>query len=142
MKRFFCSLAIAAVTLAFRPLMKAQEPAQCSMGNAIMQGTYVASGTGTITGVGPITTVGLIIYNGDGSGTAVFSTTTVNGASSAKSNVPISFTVNSDCTGSKVLGTTHMNFVITPDGTTITWIITDNGVTMMGTGVRLKRSRD
>jgi hypothetical protein len=139
MKKFFGSLAVAAIAALLSPALKADTPPHCSMGNAIMQGTYVASGTGTITGVGAIATVGLIVYNGDGSGNAVLSTTTVNGAASTKTNVPISFTVNPDCTGSKVLGTTHMNFVITPDGTTITWIITDNGVTMMGTGVRLKR---
>jgi len=52
------------------------------------------------------------------------------------SNVPATFTVNPDCTGSKTIGATTYNFVITPDGSKITWIVTSNGVTMTGTGVR------
>jgi hypothetical protein len=47
--------------------------------------------------------------------------------------------VNRDCTGSKTIGTSHFNFVITPDGSTITWIVTDAGVTLSGTGIRFRR---
>jgi len=104
-----------------------------------MSGAYIASGTGTITGVGPISTVGLVVYNGDGTGMALTTTNSINGTAMTSTNVPASFTVNTDCTGSKTIGTTHFNFVITPDGSTITWIVTDNGVTLMGTGVRLRQ---
>ena len=127
---------------ALAPIARA-DSAQCPIQNAIMNGTYVASGTGSIAGVGPLTTVSLIVYNGDGTGMVVSSTGTVSGASSTSSNVPVTFTVNRDCTGSKTIGTgpsaTHMNFVITPDGDTITWIVTNTGVTASGTGVRLKK---
>lgn len=109
---------------------------QCPMQNATMQGTYVTSGTGTIPGVGAITTVGLVVYNGDGTGLLISSTTSVNGMSSTSSNVPATFTVNRDCTGQKTIGKNNFNFVITPDGGTIYWIITNAGITISGTGVR------
>lgn len=133
----------AAFALALAPAIARADNAQCPLQNAVMNGTYVASGTGSVSGVGPITTVGLIVYNGDGTGSVVSSTGTLNGASSTSSNVPITFTVNRDCTGSKTIGSgpsaTQMNFVITPDGSTITWIVTNTGVTMSGTGIRLKK---
>lgn len=139
MTNFRNSLVFGALTLALVPWVSmAQEPA-CAQGNLIMNGTYVVSGTGTVSGVGPLTTVGLIVYNGDGTGATVFSTMTVNGVSSTSSGVPATFTVNRDCTGSKIIGTTHFNFVITPDGDTITWIVTSSGVNAMGTGVRIRR---
>jgi hypothetical protein len=136
-------LALAALTAVVAPQALKASDAECPLQNATMNGTYVASGTGAIAGVGPLTTLGLIVYNGDGTGVLVSGTNTVNGASSASGNIPITFTVNRDCTGSKTIGTgpsaTQMNFVITPDGSTITWIVTNTGVTMVGTGVRLKR---
>lgn len=139
MKKFFGSLAFAAIAALAPQALNAQARPQCIMGNAVMNGTYVASGTGTVIGVGPITVVGLLIYNGDGTGMAAFVTQSVNGASSTATNVPVSFKVNPDCTGSKTVGTTNYNFIITPDGSTITWIVTSPGVTMMGTGIRQKR---
>ena len=140
MTKFFGSLALAALAwgLASHPAM-AQEQWACSQGNAVMNGVYAVSGGGAITGVGPIASVALIIYNGDGTGTLIFGTTTVNGTSTTSDHVPITFTVNSNCTGSKILGKTHMNFVITPDGSTINWIVTDSGATFSGTGVRIRR---
>lgn len=140
MTKFFGFLTLAAVAAAFAPqAAMADQPLMCSMGNPIMNGTYLASGTGVVAGVGPIATVSLVIYNGDGTGMAVSGTRTVNGVSNSTGSAPASFTVNPDCTGSKIIGSTHFSFVITPDGSTITWIVTDNGVTLMGTGVRLKR---
>jgi hypothetical protein len=51
--------------------------------------------------------------------------------------------VNPDCTGSKTIGSgasaTHFDFIITPDGSTITWIETDNGVTLSGTAIRQQK---
>ena len=127
-------LALGALTIALVP--QALE-AQCS--NATMKGTYVASGTGMV-GTGPtfspMATVSLIIYNGDGTGVLVSGTRAVAGQNSTFNNVPATFTVNPDCTGSKTIGTTHFNFVITPDGSKITFIVTETGVTLMGTGVR------
>ena len=141
MNKLFSSLTLAAIAAVVAPqALKADPPPHCFLGNAIMQGTYVANGTGTVIGVGPITAVTLIIYNGDGTGTVVFNTRSVNGTASTATNIPANFTVNPDCTGSKTIGSTPFNFVITPDGSRITWIRTDNGVTMSGTAIRLGRN--
>lgn len=134
-------LAAAALAIVAAPqFARADSARQCPLQNAVLQGTYVVAGSGEISGVGPIASVGRAVYNGDGTGTVASGTTTVNGSSSTSSNQPIAYTVNRDCTGSKVLGSgpsaIHMNFVITPDGSKITWIITDPAVTMIGTGVR------
>jgi hypothetical protein len=55
--------------------------------------------------------------------------------------VPAIFTVNRNCTGSKTVGTgasaNHFDFVITPDGHTITFIETDAFAVTPGTAVRL-----
>jgi hypothetical protein len=57
--------------------------------------------------------------------------------------VPITFSVNRDCTGSKTVGSgasaTHFDFVITPDGRTITWVQTDAFWVTSGTAVRMNR---
>ena len=108
----------------------------CPLQNATMRGTYVTYGSGTVIGVGPATSVGLVVYNGDGTGVSLFSTLSLNGATHTSSNVAATFTVNQDCTGSKTIGTTHFNFVISPDGNAITWIVTDAGLTLSGTGIR------
>ena len=109
-----------------------------------MNGTYVMSGGGAVTGVGPVSVAGLVVYNGDGTGTLVTSTSSVNGTVSKLANVSGVYTVNRDCTGSKVFGSgasaQHFDFVITPDGSTITWVETDNGTTISGTAVRAGRS--
>jgi len=91
---------------------------------------------GTAPAFSPIAAVSLVIYSGDGTGMLVSGTRIVAGQAVTLSNVPATFTVNSDCTGSKTIGATTYNFVITPDGSKITWIVTSAGVTMMGTGVR------
>jgi hypothetical protein len=130
--------ALAAFAAAVAPQALKAADERCPMQNAVMSGTYAVTGSGTIIGVGPMVTVGLVVYNGDGTGYAVSSTSSVNGMSSTSANVPATFTVNRDCTGSKTLGKSHFNFVISPDGSTINWIVTDNGVTISGTAVRLK----
>ena len=140
MNKLFSSLTLAAMAAVFAPqLAKADGSLLCMRGNAIMHGTYVATGTGTVAGVGPVTVVSLFVYNGDGSGMRVSGTKAVNGASSPLGGVPISFTVNQDCTGSKIVGSSNFNFIIAPDGSTITWIETDNGVTLSGTAIRLQK---
>ena len=131
-------LALGALAVGLAPQVLVAQDTRCLLGNATMNGTYVASGTGTIAGVGPVTSVGLVQYNGDGTGIVVAITQSVNGTSSTATKIPATFTVNQDCTGTKTIGPYHYNFVITPDGRTITWIATDTGVTLMGTGVRLR----
>lgn len=133
---------LAAAALAVAAAQHARADAdvrQCPLQNATMEGTYVATGTGTLTtptGNVPITVVSLVVYNADGTGQSISGTTVVNGVSHTSGTAPATFTVNRDCTGQKTIGATHFNFVITPDGNTINWIVTDSGVTMSGTGVR------
>ena len=68
MTKLFSSLTLAAMAAAFAPqVAKADGPASCNRGTAIMNGTYVATGTGTAA-AGPVTAVSLFIYNGDGTG--------------------------------------------------------------------------
>lgn len=115
----------------------------CAAQNLIMKGTYVVSASGTILGLGPVTAVGQFTYHGDGTGTGGTSTVSVNGATSASSGAPASYTVNPDCSGTKTVGfgpaAQHYNFVITPDGQTITFIVTDVNVAIVGTAQRLSR---
>ena len=115
----------------------------CPAQNLVMKGTYVVVGSGMIAGVGPIVSLGQVVYDDDGNGQIVASTTSVNGNVSTAGGATGTFTVNSDCTGSKTFGSgtnaTHYNFVITPDGNKITWIIADAGVMMTGTAERISR---
>jgi len=116
--------------------LRAQAP-QCS--NNTMKGVYVMRGTGTVVGLGPVAVTGKVTYDGRGGGQAIL-THSVNGAIYRQVASTGVFTVNPDCTGSKTFGTgssaTHYDFVITPDGRTITWIETDNGTILTGTAVR------
>jgi hypothetical protein len=140
-------LALAVFTAALTPqALKADDPrvAQlaCAFQNLTMNGTYVMSGTGTIVGVGPIALVGKVTYDGRGNGSVTY-TVSLNGVITKAITATGTFTVNSDCTGSKTIGSgpsaTHFDFVITPDGGTITWVETDTSVVMMGTAVRFGR---
>jgi hypothetical protein len=108
------------------------------LGNAVMNGTYVMSGKGTIVGVGPVAMIGQVVYNGDGTGVLLSVTKSVNGMIVKTASVPVVFTVNPDCTGSKIVGSgaAHFDFVITPDGATITWVQTDTNAVISGTAER------
>jgi hypothetical protein len=102
-----------------------------------MKGVYLMSGTGTVVGVGPIAVVGIIAYDGQGGGVGT-TTQSVNGTIHRQVVSTGVFTVNPDCSGSKTFGgTAHFDFVITPDGKTITWIRTDSGLIVTGTAVRM-----
>jgi hypothetical protein len=125
--------------------LRADAPPLCPIGNAVMNGTYVMSGTGTIlgTGGGPLTFLGAVTYNGDGTGTVTSLSQNVIGSVGRATSIPASFTVNRDCTGSKIVGAgptaQHFDFVITPDGKTITFIGTDGFAVLSGTAVRMNR---
>jgi hypothetical protein len=133
-------LALVAFAAAVTPqALKADNPL-CMRQNAIMSGTYVMSGGGTIIGVGPVTFVGAVTYDGQGNGSVTYSVS-VNGMITKGITAAGTFTVNRDCTGSKTFGSgagaNHYDFVIAPDGSTITWVETDAGVVISGSAVRL-----
>ncbi len=115
-------------------------PPQCSQ--ATLNGTYVNSGAGTEGGVS-VVMVGKVTYDGHGDGQSTF-TTSVAGVISRPVAVPGVYTVNPDCTGSKTFGgATDYDFVVTPDGREIYWIVTNanSGSLFTGRAVRLDNSR-
>jgi hypothetical protein len=93
-------------------------------------------GTGTVVGVGPAVALGEITYDGHGNAVATF-TLSVNGNVQTHTNVPSTYTINSDCTGTAFEAGAHYSFVTTPDGNVTTWMETDPGVVVSGTEVRL-----
>lgn len=117
---------------------------KCPLGNATQSGTYVLQQTGTIAGVGPMVAVGVVFYDGQGGGMLISGTLTVNGTTSTLTNVPATYTVNRDCTGTKTVGTGpsafHYSYVISPNGSTITFVQTDTGVTSGGAANRFGSS--
>lgn len=105
-----------------------------------MNGIYVMSGKGDIVGVGPVVLEGVVVYNGDGTGVLLSVTQNVNGTITRATSIPVTYTVNRDCTGSKIVGSgaspNHFDFVITPDGSIITWVETDPTAVISGKAVR------
>lgn len=115
---------------------------------ATLSGTYVTYATGTIgagtTGAASYATVGKVTYDGRGNGQATFSQS-VAGVVSQKGTATGTYTVNSDCTGSKNFGGsggTNYDFVITADGREIFFMITNAGTVLFGRAVRLDHSRN
>lgn len=97
-------------------------PPQCSQ--ATLNGTYVNTGTG-FRGGASVVSVSKVTYDGQGNGLST-GTTSVAGVISRSVDVPGVYTVNRDCTGSKIFGgATNYDFVVTPDGREITWIVTN-----------------
>lgn len=135
MRKLFATYALAAVALAFAPQVKATD-SLCPLLNATKHGTYVVYGTGTIVGVGPAVAVGEITYDGRGNTMATFSLN-VNGNVQTNTDVPGTYTINSDCTGTSVEAGAHYSFVVSPQGNTTTWMETDPGTVVSGTEVRL-----
>ena len=139
MTRFFASFALATVAFALAPLaLKAAGPL-CPLLNATKHGTYVVYGTGTV--VGPAVALGEITYDGHGNAVATF-TLNVNGNVQTHTDVPSTYSINSDCTGTALEAGAHYSFVVSPDGNTTTWMETDPGIVVSGTEVRLKPVED
>ena len=112
--------------------------AQCPLGNATLQGTYAVSGAGIVVGVGSLTAVGVHTWDGHGNTVATY-TASVNGNIFPGVTVTGSYSVNPDCTGSLTESDgSHYHFVVSPDGTSATWIRTDAGTVVSGTETRLR----
>lgn len=122
--------AILTLALATAAVRAQGPPPQCSQ--ATLNGTYVNSGTGSRGGAS-VVTVSKVTYDGQGNGLST-GTTSVAGLIS-RSVVPGVYTVNPDCTGSKIFGgATTYDFVVTPDGREITWIVTNASAGSLFTG--------
>jgi hypothetical protein len=138
MRKLFATFALAAVAFALAPQALKAADSPCPLLNATKHGTYVVYGTGTIVGVGPAVAVGEITYDGHGNTLATF-TLNVNGNVQTNTNVPGTYTINSDCTGTSFEAGAQYSFVVSPDGHTTTWMETDPGTVVSGTEVRLRR---
>jgi hypothetical protein len=61
----------------------------------------------------------------------------------SKGAATATYTVNSDCTGSRSFSSgTNFDFVVTADGREIFWIVTNAGTVLSGRAVRLDNSRN
>ena len=67
------------------------------------------------------------IYNGDGTGTD-YVTFTVDGVIAANGSMPTTYTLNTDCTGTRtVMNGPHFNIFVAVDGSALTEVSTDQG---------------
>jgi hypothetical protein len=112
-------------------------PPECSQ--ATLNGTYVNLGTG-LRGGAAVVSLSKVTYDGQGNGRST-GTTSVSGVISRSVAVPGVYMVNPDCTGSKTFGgATIFDFVVTPDGREITWMVTNDysGSLFTGRAVRIE----
>jgi hypothetical protein len=131
-------LAVVVFTAALVPQGLKAADVQCPLGNATRHGTYVVFGTGSIVGLGPVAVVGEITYDGEGNEHAHY-TASLNGTIHKDVKVTGVYTVNSDCTGWVTESDgSHYSFVMSPDGSKVSWIQTDAGTVISGTEVRLR----
>lgn len=130
-------LALVAFTAVLAPAAAKAEEALCPLGNATFHGTYVLYATGTRVGVGPIAAVGRVTSDGRGNTIATY-TASVNGTIHEGVTVTGVYTVNGDCTATFAESDgSHYDFVIAPDGRTVTWIRIDSSFVTSGTIIRL-----
>ena len=103
---------------------------------ATLDGQYPFAGSGTlfppafgVTSPSTAASAGYHIFNGDGTGTD-FVTFTVNGIDQhVPSPVPITYTLNSDCTGTySVQNGPNFDIFVAVDGSGLSVIVTDQGV--------------
>jgi len=130
-------------SLLFLSVITSQLNAQGQCTNATMHGVYAMSASGSLGGI-PVAVIARVVYDGRGQATAI-ETVSVGGAIYTDVSATGTFTVNSDCTGSKTftspLGVSNYNFVITPDGSRITWIETDSGTILNGEANRFREAK-
>jgi len=107
-----------------------------------LKGAYIFSGTGTFAPVGPLAAAGKITFDGLGN---MQGTATQSFAGTIFKDVAFtgSYKVNGDCTGSLIFEYTvsgqssTFDFVVTPQGDTVTSICTDPGGTLVVNFVRV-----
>ena len=117
--------------------MESMSPAQCS--GATLKGAYMGRSSGTLIGL-PYTTLNRIVFDGFGSASGS-GTSVLNGVVSSQV-ITITYTVDSDCTGtlSSVPAGLNQNFVVKNDGSQVFFILTAHPAglaTVSGEAVRL-----
>jgi hypothetical protein len=115
----FCTLA--AMTLAAAETLYAAD-VPCPLLNATLRGTYMVHGEG------------YIVVN-------TFSAS-INGEIQRGSIISGPYTVNPDCTMTSSGNGGNYDFVVMPDGSSLSWIETDPGTVFHGSAVRFKYDRD
>ena len=116
------------------PKVHAQEEELQACSAATLNGTYALKFSGfftrgpvpaAINNFTPIAGVGLVTFDGNGNLSA--SETVSNGGNVFPVNLPGTYTVNSDCTGSLTTANAHLNLVIVRNGREILAVNTDPG---------------
>jgi hypothetical protein len=119
---------------------------QCSL--ATLHGTYsfaTESLQVSHPGAGPFAYAGFVTYDGNGHESEVY-TISINGVVSRGITETATYTVSSDCIESEVdigagsIGTQHYDGYVSPDGSQMMYIQTDNGVVSAGTLIRVANS--
>jgi hypothetical protein len=115
---------------------------------ATLKGQYMVAATGTlfppafaVTAPSVSTAAGYSIYNGDGTGTD-YVTFAVNGVNqNVTSPTATSYTLESDCTGTKTILPygPHFNIFVAVDGESLTAIATDSGFAVSESDSRVQR---
>jgi ABC-type phosphate transport system substrate-binding protein len=138
-RKSLCAIGIGvAVGIGAAQAYAGETEGKCTL--ATLNGQYLFNGSGTlfppafgVTSVSTGTSAGFHIFNGDGRGTG-FVTFSVNGiVEVSSSSSPITYTLNSDCTGTyQVPGTPalHFDIFVAVDGSALTVIETDPGVAL------------
>jgi len=112
-------------------------PIKCTL--ETLNGQYLVAGNGMLippvplfsipAGAPPSVTAvaAYSIYNGDGTGTD-YVTFTVDGVIAANGPTPTTYTLNTDCTGTRtVVNGPHFNIFVAIDGSALTEVSTDQG---------------
>lgn len=126
------------------PPVNAGEPeALCPRGDATLLGEYLSMGGGTVPGVGPVAFIGRIKFDGKGNVTNPFTASL--GGTILRADVPGTYTLNDDCSGTLLLetpiGPQHYDLRVMPDGSKIDYIETDSGTIISGGASRMKHDR-
>ena len=138
----FAIAAVSALVLCVAPTAKADNKG-CS--NATLQGSFAFNGSGFIVSpavvAGPTATVLTLTFDGKGTVTSAFGSSSLNGNISPQTETG-TYTVNSDCTGtytaliSPAGFTAHYLFVMSGSNDELQIICTDSGVAFAATARR------
>ncbi|MBV9547916.1 MAG: hypothetical protein JOY61_26380 [Chloroflexi bacterium] len=132
-----------AVGLAQASEMNGGAPRVCSV--ATLHGTYsfaTESVQVSQPGAGPFAYAGFVTYDGNGRESEVY-TVSINGVVTRGVRETATYTVSPDCIESEVdtgpgsIGTQHYDGYVSPDGSQMMYIQTDDGIVSAGTLIRV-----
>lgn len=120
-------------------LKAADAEALCPQGIATLRGMYMSKGGGTVVGVGPVAFIGTAFFDGRGGITNPFTVSQVGAIHRVVGKA--TYTVNSDCTATFTTtdDTQHFDMRVSPDGSKLDYIETDQGTVISGSASRVRR---